>query len=313
MALLQITVAQELEQAWRSRLAKDCLSQSTATRESILWWLLGEDLARYNSLTPAQLEITKQAISYRYSILQRSYLNVSPQQGYRQLIQRLLSSSILRQKIRDLFALTRDRQGTVNFLQEMLQELLQRDRYLKQQITWIAKCTSVPRLRNLLLLASLEEYCLRPIRNQPLISHRIINYLHRSERGGMTRTPKRGFVKLVSGEDLSQDDDSPFSWLDGAAIAAYRETQAWEAQQVLRHDVRAELSCYLEAKVGTQAVQWLQLYLQGWTQKAIATHLNLDISSIYRLREKVAYHALRNFVRQNQPLVRGWLEDAGEI
>lgn len=86
MALLQTTVAQELEQAWRSRLAKDCRSQSTATRESILWWLLGEDLARYNSLTPAQLEIAKQAISYRYSILQRSYLNVSPQRGYRQLI-----------------------------------------------------------------------------------------------------------------------------------------------------------------------------------------------------------------------------------
>lgn len=313
MALLQITVAQELEQAWRSRLAKDCLSQSTATRESILWWLLGEDLARYNSLTPAQLEITEQAIFYRYSILQRSYLNVSPQQGYRQLIQRLLSLSILRQKIRDLFALTRNRQGTVNFLQEMLQELLQRDRYLKQQIAWIAKCTSVPRLRNLLLFASLEEYCLRPIRNQPLISHRIINYLHRSERGGMTRTPKRDFVKLVSGEDLSQDGDSPFSWLDGAAIAAYRGTQAWEAQQVLRHAVREELSHYLEVKVGTVAAQWLQLYLQGWTQQAIATHLNLDISSIYRLREKVAYHALRNFVRQNQPLVRSWLENSEEI
>jgi hypothetical protein len=314
MALLQITVAQELEQAWRSRLAKDCRSQSTATRESILWWLLGEDLARYDNLTSEQLEIAKQAISYRYSILQHFYLNVSPQRGYRHLIQRLASSPILRQRIRALVALSRDRQRTaIDFLQEILHELLQRDRYLKQQVAWIAKCTNVPKLRNLLLFASLEEYCLRPIRNQPLISYRIINYLHRSKRGGLTQVPKRDFVKLVSGEDLSQDGDSPFSWLDGTAIAADRETQAWEAQQVLRHVVRAELSCYLEAKLGTQAVQWLQLYLQGWTQKAIATHLNLDISSIYRLREKVAYHALRNFVRQNQPLVRGWLEDAGEI
>lgn len=313
MALLQTRVAQELEQAWRSRLAKDCRSQSTATRESILWWLLGEDLARYESLTPAQLEIAEQAISYRYSILQRSYLNVSPQRGYRHLIQRLLSSSILRQKIRALVALTRDRQGTVNFLQEILQELLQRDRYLKQQITWIAKCTSVPRLRNLLLFTSLEEYCLRPIRNQPLISHRIINYLDRSERGGLTKTSKRDFVKLVSGEDLDQNSDRTFSWLDSVAIAADRETQAWEAQQVLRHAVREELSRYLEEKLGAQAVQWLQLYLQGWTQKAIATHLNLDISSVYRLREKIAYHAVRNFVQQHQPLVRSWLEDAEEI
>ncbi|PSB60217.1 hypothetical protein C7B79_26595, partial [Chroococcidiopsis cubana CCALA 043] len=285
MVLLQTTEAQELEQAWRSRLASDCLSQSTATRESILRWLLGEDLARYDNLTSEQLEIAKQAISYRYSILQHFYLNVSPQRGYRHLIQRLASVPILRRKIRALVTQSCDRQRTViDFLQEILHELLQRDRYMQQQVAWIAKCTSVPRLRNLLLFASLEEYCLRPIRNQPLISYRIINYLHRSKRGGLTQLPKRDFVKLVSGEDLDRDSDSTFSWLDGEAIATYRETQAWETQQVLRHAVRAELSRYLEAKVDTAAVQWLQLYLQGWTQQAIATHLNLDVCSVYRLR-----------------------------
>ena len=47
-------------------------------------------------------------------------------------------------------------------------------------------------------------------------------------------------------------------------------------------------------------------------QQAIATDLNLDISFVYRLREKIVYHALRNFVQQNQLLVSSWLNDAGE-
>jgi len=49
----------------------------------------------------------------------------------------------------------------VDVLQEVIQELLQSDRYMQQQMAWIAECTVDARLRNALLFASTEEYCLR--------------------------------------------------------------------------------------------------------------------------------------------------------
>ncbi|WP_258001422.1 hypothetical protein [Fischerella thermalis] len=36
-------------------------------------------------------------------------------------------------------------------------------------MAFISEFTTDPRLRNALLCASVEEYCLRPVRNQPLI------------------------------------------------------------------------------------------------------------------------------------------------
>ena len=52
----------------------------------------------------------------------------------------------------------------------------------------------------------------------------------------------------------------------------------------------------------------MRLYLQGLSQEAIAQKLNLPIKQIYRLREKVSYHAIKNFtLKQNPELVTSWL------
>lgn len=307
---LMVNWAENLAQDWRSRLEAEYPQQSQATRESIVCWLLGKDPERYESLDSNQLNIAQQAMEYRYRILRHRYLGIGPEQAYRNLTQRLGSLVLLRNKIRTWVALSRDRQrAVVDVLQEVLQELLQSDRYMQQQIAWLVACCSDAKLRNALLFASTEEYCLRPIRNQPLLVYRFVNYLRRTTRGGVTQVPNNDLIKLVSEELQTDDGENSISLLDSQALAIYQDRQALEEQQALRNTVKREFSVYLEEQLGPDAVKWLQLYLQGQSQEAIARSLNLDIKQVYRLREKISYHAIRVFALKQQPeLVGNWLE-----
>jgi hypothetical protein len=194
-------------------------------------------------------------------------------------------------------------------LQEVIQELLHSDRYIQQQIAWITKCTEDTRLRNSLLMSSIEEYCLRPIRNQPLLVYRFVNYLRRSQRGGMTHVPDGELVRLVSEEVTPDEADNPVSLLDAQAVSQYQENQAIEEQMSMRTAVKQEFRSYLTENVSKEAAAWLELYLQGKSQEAIASALNLQIKEVYRLREKVSYHAIRVFAIKTQPeLVANWLQ-----
>ena len=171
---------EELEQDWRTHLDDDLPEQNATTKESIIHWMLGKDVEQFETLNPTQVEIAKQAMAYRYRSLQQRYLGFGPEQAYRHLITRLGSSVLLRGKIRTWVAASREHQRTsVGVLQEVLQKLLSSDRYLQEQMVWIAQCIPDARLRNALLFASLEEYCLQSIRNQPLIAYQLVDYLRR--------------------------------------------------------------------------------------------------------------------------------------
>jgi hypothetical protein len=302
-------VAQELEQVWRSRLLKEEPKQTQQERESIIGWLLGER-EKFEELTPAQLALARQGMDYRYRILRQRYWRVHPTKAYRNLISRLGSIVMLRNKIRTWVALSRDRQQAVTeVLQEVIQEMLNSDRYIQGQISAIAQCTKVETLRNSLLLASIEEYSLRPIRNQPLLVYRFVNYLRRSQRGGMTQVPQKEMIRMISEEINVEEADTAVSLLDTQAISDYQENQAWEEKQALRQKVQQEFEQHLAEKVGTEGVQWLQLYLQGQSQEAIAAALDMPIKQVYRLREKIGYHAIRVFAMKGNPdLVANWLE-----
>lgn len=304
-----MVVAEEFAQIWHSRLQEDLPGSSAATRESIVSWLLGEDQSRFNDLTPTLRQVTEQAMDYRYRILRQRYLDVGPERAYQRLIQRLGSLFLIRNKVRTGIALSRDRgRSVVDVLQEVIQELLQNDTYMQQQTAWIAKCTQDARLRNALLLASTEEYCLRPIRNQPLLSYRFVNYLRRSQRGGMTQVPAKDFIRLVSEEIAPDDAEGSVSLLDNQAVTQYQEAQTAEELQELRLSVSQKFEAYLEKAVGPLAAEWLRLYLQGKSQEAIAQALDIPVKQVYRLREKVGYHAIRVFKAKNQPeLVASWL------
>lgn len=153
----------------------------------------------------------------------------------------------------------------------------------------------------------------RPIRNQPLLVYRFVNYLRRAQRGGLTQVPSGDWVRLVSEQVLPDDTDEPLSLLDQQAMFEYRENQAWEEQQTQRQIVQQEFENYLAAEVDPLASRWLQLYLQGRSQEAIAEELKVPIKQIYRLREKVSYHAIRVFaVKQAPELVASWLETSIE-
>ncbi|MGB3612623.1 MAG: HetZ-related protein 2 [Elainellaceae cyanobacterium] len=315
---MMMIAVEDLKQQWQSRLQSELPSQSVAHRESIIAWLLGNAAHRGadSSASPPKdipsqtpQHVLQQAMDYRYRILCKRYLNVPQSRAYRQLINRLSSIFVLRNKVRTWISLSRDRRrSVVDVLQEVIQEMIRSDRHIQHQLRLISQCTPDPRLRNALMLTSIEEYCLRPIRNQPLLVYRFVNYLRRSQRGGMTQVPTQDIVRLISEEQVFDDGDNPVSLLDGEAIAQYQDSQFWQEQQTLRHSVKLEFVAYLQQTLGEEAITWLQLHLQGHTQEIIAQQMDLPISRVYRLREKVSYHAVRVFSTKRQSeLVTTWL------
>ena len=302
--------AEKLKEYWQNRLADECSQHSEATRASVTKWLIGSDTERFENLNVKELKIAKQAMEYRYRILCQRYLGLGRERAYRNLITRLGSLATLRSKIQTWISLSRDRQRKVlDVLQEILQELLQSDKYMVSQMACISEFTQDSRLRNALVFASLEEYCMRPIRNQPLLVYRFVNYLKRTQRGGLTQVPTKDMVRLVSEEVLGEDGENRVSLVDQNAIEDYQEEEKAQEQQLQRHLVKTEFEEYLKENLGEDATKWLQMYLKGFTQDAIAKKLGKPIKEIYRLREKIGYHAVRVFALKDKPeLVSNWLE-----
>ncbi|TVQ55737.1 MAG: hypothetical protein EA366_10535 [Spirulina sp. DLM2.Bin59] len=302
--------AQQLQQTWEQRLTADYPHLRLAQRESLTQWLMGPKVEEFDQLDEKFRRITEQSMEYRYRILSQRYLEQSPGRAYQNLIQRLGSLMVVRHKIRTWVAMSRDRHRAVaDVLQEVIQEMLQSDRYIQTAIDWVAQCTPEPTLRNALLLASIEEYCLRPIRNQPLLVYRFVNYLRRSQRGGMTQVPQSERIKMISEEISLDDGESSLSLFDTEAATAYQMAEVGAEEQTLRETVLLEFEAYLLKEVEPLAVDWLRLYLQGHSQEAISQMLNLPVKQIYRLREKVTYHAVKIFALKGRPdLVANWLQ-----
>ena len=302
------TTIEKIATQWETRIATECAGQNATAQTSILNWLLGADPDRLELLDAEHVRIADRAMDYRWRILLQRYLGLSPERAYKNLMQRLGGLAVLRDKIRAWLTLSNDRQRqVVDVLQEVIQELLQSDKYIQQQIAWIGQCTKNPRLRDALLFASIEEYCLRPVRNQPLLAHRFVNYLRRSQKGGVTNVPQSDLVKIVSDEVIG-DSDSTFSLLDRQAQENYHQQQEWEETQISRDRVKGTLRNYLSENVSPEAGIWLDLYLQGKTPESIAIALKMDIKQVYRLREKINYHALKVFAIKAEPeLVSQWL------
>jgi hypothetical protein len=303
-------MADKMADDWLSRVQSDYPDQPKATCQSIVSWLLGHPRERFDLCSPDQLKIAHRAIEYRYRILQQRYWSVGPDRGYQHLIKRLSGLFLIRNKISTWIALSRDRRRTVvDVVQEVIQEMMRSDRHLAQELQWIAVCTQNSRLRNLLMLASIEEYCLRPIRNQPLIMYRFVNYLRRSQRGGMTQVPTGELIRLVSDEIAPDDSEESLSLLDNEAWNQYQEEQNELEREMVRHQVKTSFMAYLSRHLDDAAVRWLELHLQGFSQDQIAQFMDMPVQQVYRLREKISYHGLKIFALKEQPaMVLGWLK-----
>lgn len=168
-----------LELIWHSRLLEDYPDLNGEKRQSVIRWLLGENLDCFDELTPRQIAIAQQMMDYRYRILQQRYLEIEPQQIYCNLINRLGLLVMLCPKIRHWVSVDRKRQKVVaNLIRETVEQILKCDRSMQQQMAWIKQYTQDAGLRNALLFSSLEEYCSQPIRHQPLLAKRIMDLLH---------------------------------------------------------------------------------------------------------------------------------------
>ncbi len=301
--------AEQLMPMWMQQLQSDLPDQGMATHEAIAQWLVG-DLQRFEIMDDQALYLAQKAMDYRYRILLSHYWGLSPERAYKRLLQKLGGLFLIRSKVRTWIALSRDRQRAVkDVLQEVIQEMLRSDRHLQAQTAWIAQCTTRASLRNLLTLATIEEYCLRPIRNQPLLVYRFVNYLQRSQRGGMTQVPSSELIQLISEEIGTDEANGTISLLDFEALDRYEVQKEFEEQQAGRQAVKQQFADYLNEKLGATAVQWLELHLQGYAQDSISQHLGLNIRDAYRLREKISYHAIRIFTLKEQPdLVFTWLK-----
>lgn len=304
-----VPVANQLRQFWLNKLSEYPQTSDT-TREIIINWLLGNNTERFETLTPIDLQIATTAMDYRWRILHQRYLGVSQEQAYHNLITRLGVSATLQSKIKIWISSSRDRKRkTLDVLSELLHELLQRDKYIQQQMSFIATLTRDIRLKNALLFATTEEYSLRRIHNQPLIAHRFVNYMRSIERNGLTQVPSSNQVRFVSSDIDTTENNNCFSLFDNTAIAKYQEQSEQEIQTFLRLEVQEKFAEYLKANLGEDAVKWFQLYLQGKTALEIAKILNKPVTKIYRLRETVKYHAVLVFMSREKPeLVQGWLE-----
>jgi uncharacterized protein (DUF433 family) len=278
---------------------------------AIAQWLVGDRPEAIDGMDDDRRAIARKSQEFCYSILKQRYLNVSPDAAYRRLIRRLSNLVLLRNKIRTWVALSRDRhRSTIDVVQEIVQEMLHSDRYLQGQIAWIAECSDDRRLRNLMIVASVEEYCLRPIRNQPLLVYRFVNYLRRSQRGGVTQVPSSNNLRFVSAEvSAGSEADDDVNLIDTQTLDAYEHDREFAEIQMLRQAVERNFRDYLSEHVSELAARWVELYLKGYTQDEIATQLEIPITQIYRLREKISYHAIRVFALKQAPeLVASWLK-----
>ena len=302
-------VVADLLSSWQAQVKADLPSQPADTHSAIAHWLVGAP-ERFESMSSADIKLAKRAMDYRYRILLSRYWGLSPERGYKRLLTKLGGLFLIRSKIRTWIALSRDRKRAVkDVLQEVIQEMLQSDRHMQQQTQLIRTCTQRANLRNILTLATIEEYCLRPIRNQPLLVYRFVNYLRRSQRGGMTQVPSAELIQLISEEIGTDDADGTLSLLDFEALDRYEQQRSLEEQQVARQSVKEQFRLYLADKLGDTAVQWLELHLQGYAQESISQQLGLNVRDAYRLREKVSYHAIRIFTIKERPdLVFSWLK-----
>jgi hypothetical protein len=73
--------------------------------------------------------------------------------------------------------------------------------------------------------------------------------------------------------------------------------------------VKTSFVNYLSRNLDDTAARWLELHLNGMTQEQIAQMLEMPVQQVYRLREKISYHAVKIFALREQPaMVLGWLK-----
>lgn len=174
---------QLLQSTWRQRLLQELPQHDRKQRHSIVRWLLDNNhCGQINrQLTGEELTPIDSRLEYRYRLLKERYLEMDYTEGYRSLISRL--SAVTAQYCSVLF----NKHGQkfhkviINLIQQVVQKLVKNDPYLQRRFERIAQETSDINLRESLSLATVEEYCLHPIKNKPLFIHCLCQNIYQQD------------------------------------------------------------------------------------------------------------------------------------
>ncbi|MBR8829639.1 MAG: hypothetical protein N5P05_001411 [Chroococcopsis gigantea SAG 12.99] len=305
--------SEKLARYWRDRLQEETPSLTESEIDTLVKWLLGKKPTVFDDLNLNQLETIKKGLDYRYKKLKEGYWKVSYHQAYRHLIGRLYRVSLVKNTIRSWIKTHKDAQKLiVEALEEIIQDLISTNVYIQEQMEWISTITESQNFRNILILASLEEYCLRQVNNQNILIGRIINYFKKLSKKGIKNIPKELSLEIVSDTIILGNQDSSFNIIDTTALTRYQEKQTYQELATNRQKVKQEFETYLQNKLAPAksalAIKWLNLYLDGHGVNSISGLLGIPVREVYRLREKVIYHA-NNFAKnQGFQFINDWLE-----
>lgn len=177
-------MVQQLRITWESRLKREYPKQRLDRRESIIRWLIGNQLESLEPLSGDRFASLYPTLEYRYRILQQHYLEVKPEIAYHRFLDRLGSAIVAQPQVRCWIRQNPSYQkGVVDLLAQSVEYLLSEDDYIGEQTLQIAQCTEDIHLRNALLLATLEEYCLCVVNGQPRVIRYLIAFLDRQNPG----------------------------------------------------------------------------------------------------------------------------------
>ncbi len=304
---------ENLALAWRERLQQESPSFTETEIETLIKWLLGKNPSIFDNLSPSQLEQFKKGCDYRYNKFKRAYWGLAYPQAYNRLIDNLSRIPLVNNTIRNWMSSDKEARKVLReIIEEVVQEILCSSQYINRQMEWIGTITTNSNLRNALLFTDLEEYCLRPINNQNILIGRIINYFKKEIKKGVKNIPKGTAINVVPDTFINEEDESSFNLVDTKAIAQYQDNQNYQEITVNRLKVQEELETYLVKKLGEIegliAVEWLNLHMQGYSAKSISKITGIEINTVYRIREKVVYHANNFALNDGSPLVNDWLE-----
>lgn len=174
------TLRSEWQSIWQERLEADLPQTQPKLRRGVLNWLLETESIASDKSASIEAAASQQQLECRYRILHQRYLGIEPLQGYQRLLNRLGCLVTRYPKIRSRLSVnSEDRQTVCQLIQAVLEELLSQDAYLQGQKQQIAQCTEEPELRDALLFASLEAYCLQKSGSQCRFIECLIDFLRR--------------------------------------------------------------------------------------------------------------------------------------
>jgi hypothetical protein len=276
----------KLEKDWHERLVQENSGLDSDKRQSIICWLLGEELKSFETLTPRQVAVAERVMNYRYEMLRRRYLNVEPKQAYCNLLERLGYLCFSCCQVRSWVCASQERKKTAfTLLSAAIEDMLKSDRYLQSQVVWIASQTKDRGLQNGLLLSSIEEYCSRSLRNRPVIACKIIYYLQNcwkviSQKFNLKNPNYLSRLNKNNGRNLVQKFSCPFCqrrlWRLGSQPSYLFERTNLKPEQAWLED----FFCEEHGHIQMQLVKMTDLTLKA-ELSASGTQRHKEIKSKY--------------------------------